>query len=64
MWRSPNQSSSPAWGLRTQLVKRGAGRREWLCTEPALMEGPTVHRTELRMSREAVIMEEMRGTFC
>ena len=41
-------------------MKRGAGRREWLCTEPALMEGPTVHRTELRMSREAVIMEERR----
>ena len=29
------------------------------------MEGPTVHRTELRMSGEAVLMEEMvRGTFC
>lgn len=24
------------------------------------MEGPTVHRTELRMSREAVIVEEMK----
>lgn len=46
-------------------MKRGAERREWLCTEPALMEGPTVHRTELRMSGEAVLMEEMvRGTFC
>ena len=42
-------------------MKRGAERREWLCTEPALMEGPTVHRTELRMSGEAVLMEEMAG---
>lgn len=59
MWRSPDQSSSLAWGLRAQLVKSGAGRREWLCTEPALVEGPAVHRTELRMSGEAVIVEEM-----
>ena len=59
MWRSPEQGSPLAWGLRAQLAESGVGRREWPHEEPALTEGQTVHRAEVRLSGEAVIVEEM-----